>query len=368
MSYDALNINKAESLNLINQQIEKGETLFKKGYSLIEGKSKYSVSSRDRDLFESTFKQWVDITYSTLFKVYKSSKYAMEFKEKHSSKVEYVNSSWIPDIEYYLSKQFVQKLDYLKMLRDSIDDFKEENDGPVTVERKEQMKQLTPLAFINPNRRWVVRELNKLLSEWETWSKDVDQITDQPYDHNTQTEVFADGELMMQKHEILQSRTLIFLNNNISGHGFITGLDGHHCDRTDLRLKHRVKHRLQELYVLHACLETLPRQIGSIAKNSISSEDRDVWQDIKNDYGMDKRAFGKNINFIIDAFKRKIIFRDIEQAYILAGAGFSKPAVILAGGVIEELLRLYLHHKNIKPLKNDFDGYIKTCENNGLLN
>jgi hypothetical protein len=128
MSYDELNIKKAESLSLINQQIEKGNILFKKGCLLIKGKSKYDISSRDRDLFESTFKQWVDITYSALLKVYKSSKYALEFKEKHSSKREYVNSSWIPDIEYYLRKQFVQKLDYLKMLRDSIDDFKERDD------------------------------------------------------------------------------------------------------------------------------------------------------------------------------------------------------------------------------------------------
>jgi hypothetical protein len=35
-----------------------------------------------------------------------------------------------------------------------------------------------------------------------------------------------------------------------------------------------------------------------------------------------------------------------------------KPAVILAGSVIEELLRLYLVHKNIKPAKKTFDSYI----------
>jgi hypothetical protein len=66
-------------------------------------------------------------------------------------------------------------------------------------------------------------------------------------------------------------------------------------------------------------------------------------------------------------FRRTIIFRDVEQAFILASSGFSKPAVILAGGVIEEMLRLYLEHKQIKPINNSFDGYIQTCEQKGIL-
>ncbi|MCP8323130.1 MAG: hypothetical protein L6N96_02995 [Candidatus Methylarchaceae archaeon HK02M2] len=94
---------------------------------------------------------------------------------------------------------------------------------------------------------------------------------------------------------------------------------------------------------------------------------RTNWKAIQQDYDITKTGFGKRINFIKDNFKRKIIFRDVEQAYNLASWGFSKPAVILAGGVIEELLRLYLKHKQVKPIKNDFDGYIQTCEQQGLL-
>ena len=40
--------------------------------------------------------------------------------------------------------------------------------------------------------------------------------------------------------------------------------------------------------------------------------------------------------------------------------------MILAGGVIEELLRLYLAHKNITPSRNTFSEYIKACQQNGL--
>ena len=52
---------------------------------------------------------------------------------------------------------------------------------------------------------------------------------------------------------------------------------------------------------------------------------------------------------------------------MLASLGFSKPAIILAGSVIEELLRLYLKHNSKSPTRNDFDEYIKTCEQHGLL-
>lgn len=97
---------------------------------------------------------------------------------------------------------------------------------------------------------------------------------------------------------------------------------------------------------------------------------RTNWRDIESEFGVTKRSFGKRINFVKDPFKRTVIYRDVEQAFILGRSGFSKPAMILAGGVIEELLRLYLKQKGIspqKPLKKDFNGYIQTCEQKGLL-
>lgn len=93
----------------------------------------------------------------------------------------------------------------------------------------------------------------------------------------------------------------------------------------------------------------------------------DTWKKIEEDYGVPKKTFGKKINFVKDRFKREIIFRDIGQAFALAQAGFNKPSVVLAGSVIEEMLRLYLAHKNIPPAGNNLDSYIKACEANGLL-
>ena len=94
---------------------------------------------------------------------------------------------------------------------------------------------------------------------------------------------------------------------------------------------------------------------------------KENWEAIKSEYDISKKDFGKKINFVSDSFKRKIIFRDVEHAFVLASQAFSKPALILAGGVIEELLRLYLEHKNIKLKNKRFVDYIKACEDNKLL-
>lgn len=105
-----------------------------------------------------------------------------------------------------------------------------------------------------PRKDWVVAEFQKLLEEWHKWQAHVDKIVEQPYDHQRETDVFADGVDNMNRHSVLQAKTQIFLNNYLSGHWFIVGLDGNHCDRTDLKLKFRVRHRLRELMEIEASL------------------------------------------------------------------------------------------------------------------
>lgn len=109
--------------------------------------------------------------------------------------------------------------------------------------------------FKNPDRKWVVMELDKLRDEWAAWQESVAAIGDHPYDPRTHSDVFADGEANMRHHSILQAKTLTFLNTNIENHGFIDGFDGNGCDRTDLRLSYRVKHRLHALDALRVSLE-----------------------------------------------------------------------------------------------------------------
>jgi len=107
----------------------------------------------------------------------------------------------------------------------------------------------------NKDREWVLNEFKKLYQEWVAWQKEVDAIVDKPHDRNKDSDVFADGKDMMLRHDVLQGKTLTFLNNNVKGHGFIYGMSGGHIDRKDLRLKIRVEHRMHDLEVLKACLQ-----------------------------------------------------------------------------------------------------------------
>jgi len=105
----------------------------------------------------------------------------------------------------------------------------------------------------------------------------------------------------------------------------------------------------------------------SVTEKEIQFSTLNAWVRIKNEFDVSKLTFGRKIYFVKDKFKRKIIFRDTLNAYMLAENGFSKSAVILAGSIIEELLRLYLEYRNIHPSKNNFNEYIKLCESKGIL-
>jgi hypothetical protein len=114
-----------------------------------------------------------------------------------------------------------------------------------------------PLRLTNLNKKWVVKELDVLIEEWRAWQKVVADIPIEPrnpYDPKPEN-ILADGEGSIQKHHVLQEKTLAFLDNNIEGHGFIYGRDGTRVDRTDLRLDIRVKHRVNDLEVLRACIQ-----------------------------------------------------------------------------------------------------------------
>jgi len=113
------------------------------------------------------------------------------------------------------------------------------------------------LSFIKPDTARVFKQLDDLLGEWRAWQKDVDKLPEHP-DNRLDPKPFnilADGEDNIKKHRILQERTLVFLENNIAGHGFICGRDGSKIDRIDLPLKIRVKHRMDDLDELRACLQ-----------------------------------------------------------------------------------------------------------------
>lgn len=92
-----------------------------------------------------------------------------------------------------------------------------------------------------------------------------------------------------------------------------------------------------------------------------------AWNVIQTQFGISKRSFGRKLPFVKDSFKRSIIFRDIEQACFLSYNEYSKPALVLSGSIIEEILRLYLESKGFSCSGKTFSEYLKICDQNGLL-
>jgi hypothetical protein len=131
--------------------------------------------------------------------------------------------------------------------------------------------------------------------------------------------------------------------------------------------------RSQNAFIAESIKKRLQGQNNTTEKKkrsdlkTMSSSVSSIWKEIEEVHSVSKRLFGRRINFISDSYKRKTIFRDVAHAYELEKNGFSKPAVLLAGGVIEEILRLFLKYKKIKVSKNEFASYIDACKKNGLL-
>lgn len=130
-------------------------------------------------------------------------------------------------------------------------------------------------------------------------------------------------------------------------------------------------------YKIEEIVEKIPIENSTSIKPETQLVKKDVtnminnktlWEEINNSYGMSKKSFARKIYFVEDKYRRTTIFRDIGHAHYLSTNSFSKPAVILVGSVIEELLRLFLIHKGITINSNsNFNDYIRLCESNGLL-
>lgn len=115
-------------------------------------------------------------------------------------------------------------------------------------------------------KKTIIKEYEELYKEWMQWELEVLKIIEQPFNSQIQLEVYKDGEEMMSRHMILQNKTKNYLENNIVNHWFITGIDGNGIDRTDLRLKIRVKHRIQELKEMRASLNCMQTYITFLLK------------------------------------------------------------------------------------------------------
>lgn len=134
MSAHKIKYSKKEAVEKLNTRISKGKLIAEKALELIRENPDKDNDRFYVDKFNTDYKQWYEITNSILIDIYESSNYAYSFRHQKSSKREYVNSSWQPNITYYLTYEMLPKLNYLKVLKDNIDDYSEVNSDQSNIE------------------------------------------------------------------------------------------------------------------------------------------------------------------------------------------------------------------------------------------
>jgi hypothetical protein len=78
------------------------------------------------------------------------------------------------------------------------------------------------LSFTNPNRAYVVAELDSLRDEWVTWQREAESWGDSEDFRPGETDVaLKDGWENIRKHGVLREKTLTFIGNNFTGYGFL---------------------------------------------------------------------------------------------------------------------------------------------------
>jgi len=95
--------------------------------------------------------------------------------------------------------------------------------------------------------------------------------------------------------------------------------------------------------------------------------ERDLWKEIEVEFHVSRGVFSRKIWFIPASYEKNAIIRDIAHAYGCIKSGFYKSALILAGSVIEEMLRQFLKYKKINVRDNKFAAYTIACEEHRLL-
>lgn len=119
------------------------------------------------------------------------------------------------------------------------------------------VQERTIFSITNPNKAWVVNELDKIRGEWADWSKFVANLEDSPdYDPKTCSVAVKDGYENLRAHEVLREKTLTFIGNNFSGYDFLlSGWPNHPHESVTTRLARRVGAWNQRLEILAATIE-----------------------------------------------------------------------------------------------------------------
>jgi len=113
------------------------------------------------------------------------------------------------------------------------------------------------LSITNPNKGWVVKELDRLRQEWAEWLEAAQNMGDSPdYDPQTCTEAIKDGFTNRRNHDTLREKTLVFIGNNFSGYDFLfENWPNHPHEDNTSRLAIIIPGWIHRLDTLNSCIE-----------------------------------------------------------------------------------------------------------------
>jgi predicted nucleotide-binding protein len=177
-----IRVTKQDAHSRIERQIQKGKALYEEGADILAKPSSSAHLSRLRDSFKVKYEQWESLTAEVLNELFVSGRYSHEFKEHRSSEDELVSSDWVPDIDYYLRKELLPKIDFLKVLGGNVDDFDQVDDQRQTGEGRQSKetkeKQGSPnKIFIGHGNSKVWTDLkdflqNRLHLQWDEFNRE----------------------------------------------------------------------------------------------------------------------------------------------------------------------------------------------------
>lgn len=123
MSAHKIKYSKEVVFEKLEVRIKKGTSIAQNGYELIKKNSQYNLSRSFVDDFKTHYDQWYEVSFSVLNDIFESDIYAHKFSQQESTSRKLVNSDWQPDIQYYLTHDLMPKINYLKILKNNIDDY-----------------------------------------------------------------------------------------------------------------------------------------------------------------------------------------------------------------------------------------------------
>ena len=120
-----------------------------------------------------------------------------------------------------------------------------------------EFKERPIFAIANPNKGWVVAELDKLRKEWADWLAVARELPVSPdYDPNVGSEAVMDGFDNLRKQDTLREKTLVFIGNNFSGYAFLfENWPSHPHEDVTSRLANRIPSWMHRLETLAASIE-----------------------------------------------------------------------------------------------------------------